>query len=175
MARSDRNNVVGYTRCVIAIALHQRFVNFLDTRRTSAHKKRAKNAKQFYKLVQELRSGRRDKYLYFLRLVSAITIAFIVSFVGFMGAFIVIALMADTLPDYQLWPHNSGEWHRTAIVLGLFFIATIFSFMTFLGTRKFDDLRNALEDFETYERDFTAKWSAPPSEKLKKPDLPIKS
>jgi hypothetical protein len=141
---------------VIAIALHSRIVRYLDSRRITSHEKRAQAARRFYQIIQDLRSGRRDKYIYMLRGLISIILSFVLGVIALVGAGVILALT-------PLWSSTALvlDWSQARpfiITLFLFFVTYFGMFICFAGLRRFRRITNALEDFDTYERDFLSKW-----------------
>jgi hypothetical protein len=137
---------------VVAIALHGRMVRYLDSRKITSREKHAKAAKDFYKIVQDLRAGRRDKYIYMLEVVSVIVVCSVIAMVTITGAIVILALAPISLPE------NANV---LLIVMGLVFLSFLFAFLCSLSIRRSRDVTNALEDFDSYERDFISKWGTP--------------
>jgi hypothetical protein len=154
---------------VLAIWLHGRLVQYLDSRRVTCSEKRLREEHRFHKLILDLRTGRRDKYIYMLRMLIGVVIPFLTAVVCLTGAMIVI----PNIP----FPSDPYSFHLDDKQLISLFIIAILLFMSMVGLfgasltlNRFREITNALEDFEKYEKDFNSKWgvsdAAAPTQKF---------
>jgi hypothetical protein len=145
--------ILSFAASVVANILHNQITNLLDKRKIASQSKRYATAAQFHALIKDLHSGKRDRYLYLMRLVIQIAVASTTAFTSLAAVGVVIAL-TEGEPNIDVF----NPKHR--ITLGLTFMSLIFIFIYMGATKRFRDITNAIDDFDTFDGEFKAKWSS---------------
>jgi hypothetical protein len=145
---------------VFANIYHSRIIEFLDNRKIVSHTKRKKNAIKFNSIVVQLHNGERDKYFYMARIVSGIVISFVFATTSVASCLIIMALGAD-VPDYAfpLPSHITPLLVIRLVYVTILLFSSLFGFfVAVISMRRFREITSALENFETYQAHYRAKW-----------------
>jgi hypothetical protein len=96
---------------VLANLAHPKIVAYLDSRKLLSQEKRRRQAEKFHALILDLRTGRRDRHVYMLRVAVGVIVAFVLAIGGIVGAAttatVVMAIFPEASGDSFAWdPHK---------------------------------------------------------------------
>lgn len=153
---------------VTANLLHGRIVEFLEGRKLASQSNRMSKALAFHHLVARMHTGRRDRYTYFIRFVAVAIMAWTTAAV-LLGAAITAAVVENRGAfDSQIDLSKPAD---VALLICLF-SASVFVILAFRIIRRMVRIETALNNFDRFNADFTAKWEAQlPSSKPTAPEL----
>ena len=143
---------------ILANACYYKLVSYLDSRKITSQQKSRKRAFELDAIINDLRLGRRDRYIYMLRMVMGQIAAFLICVVNLAAAGVVLALVPS---------RNSFEpvlLHPLLVLIALLAFAMFGVLMLQLTARRFRTITNALEKYEDYKENLIKQWGAPPSE-----------
>jgi hypothetical protein len=145
--------ILSFVASVVANIFNAKIGEFIDQRKLASQSSRYAKAKAFHRLIVELHTGVRDKYLYLNRLSIRITI-------GAIAAFSNLAVMGGVL---ALMPQPPEGWpnlldHRDRNILTLFFSALVF-YVYASATSRYRKITNALDSFEEFDAQFQQRWA----------------
>jgi Na+-transporting NADH:ubiquinone oxidoreductase subunit NqrD len=143
---------------MLAIFLYGRFVQLLDSRKLISQEKRKKAAIAFHKLILDLRSGRRDKYTYMLRMALSGFSGLSAAVTCVIGVAIVSALTPAQGNGWSLESFVDGTRATHGFVLFLMFAGLVFMFLAHSILNRFRKIARALENFDRYETQYRSRW-----------------
>jgi Mg2+/citrate symporter len=123
---------------IVAILLAARVTSYLERRKLIKTRKTRQQALQIYKRMRAFREGKRDKYPYYMVLVSLAIVCAIVA------STIVIGILLIS-PEF----HNAMIWSLTAFALSM--LSALFLVSIYETARQ-------LERFDDYKKEFEQRW-----------------
>jgi hypothetical protein len=138
---------------VLANLAHPKIVAYLDSRKLLSQEKRRRQAEKFHALILDLRTGRRDRHVYMLRVAVGVIVAFVLAIGGIVGAAttatVVMAIFPEASGDSFAWdPHKLTH---AIIPLAMMFFGMFGMWIAELAMRRFREITNALEKFDEYD------------------------
>ena len=153
--------ILSFAASVVANILHTRITDLLDRRKTVTQSKRYAAATKFHTLIEELHSGKRDKYVYLMG-VAVITIVSFSASVALGAALVVLpAFKIQDTGYFDIFglPDLSNPFDLLTLCVA--FLCMIFLSASLLSLRAFLNVASALDDFDEFDAEFKAKWLNP--------------
>ena len=148
-------SVIGLAMNILANLSHSKIVAFLDSRKITSHEKRRKKALQLNDIITDLHDGRRDKYIYILRMLLSGFGAMTFSITTTVGMLIILALAPKV-------PHFTSVEELKVPIMALFLMSSAF-YTLYLGyytLRRIRFIANTLDRYEEYKAAFAQRWSS---------------
>jgi len=146
---------LAFAASVAANLLHNKVIRVLDRGKIVSHQRLKKRADRFYKLIDELHCGKRDKYLYMMTILFSAIVAAIASATMLVCA--VVLAPRPSILTFELLP-----WSADAFYIYIFFlISYFFLLLAFLSLIRFTRIRRALDDFVAFEAEYRKRWGGP--------------
>lgn len=143
---------------MLAIFLHGKLVQFLDSRRLISHENRKRAAVAFHKIILDLQNGRRDKNIYMLRIATGLITGTVSAISCIVGLIVVAALTPGQANDFSLESFLDVTRATHGMMLYLMFGSLFFMFITRSTLNRFRKITSALENFDRYEAMYRSKW-----------------
>jgi len=152
--------VLSFAASVAANLYSQRINTFLDSRRLSSQSKRKTKAAKFHKLITDFQTGKRDRYLFAVRVAMGAVIGIVMSLTSLTG----LAVVASGLPfSFDLIPSYGREDY------GRLFWCGSLTFFSLMGMNLFRHylwhfgmVERALENYAEFDQVFKDRWGSEP-------------
>jgi len=143
---------------IAANLAHSRITGFFEKRKLVSHEERKQRALTQHKIVVEIHSGKRDKYLYFLHQSTGLIVASILVISSLCSAIVLLAIF-PTPPPPDAFGHT--DLLRLLMALLLVFLTAFGAIVLSIITNNLKTVQSALEDYPRYIADFEGRWGLP--------------
>ncbi len=148
--------LISLAASIVANIYQEHINNFLENRKLLSRGKRRNKAIQFHKLIVDLHTSKRDKYLFFIGLALNTIMPFILGVASLTAATTILAVKATSIAEeFALLPRYAATPYF------LLFITLLGMILAVLGIRRIRQIQNALDQFEEFKTQFKAKWHTP--------------
>jgi hypothetical protein len=149
--------VLSLLASVVANLAHAKITGFLDNRKLIFLEKRKKKALELLSIIKELHDGKRDKYIYMMRLAASVVAMSVSAFTALSSAMVILGL--STPPTVPMTSTLSPEiYPRYAVILSLLFVALLSTFILGRQLGRYRTIANALNDYAAYCAEFEKRW-----------------
>lgn len=148
---------------IVANIYNAKIAEILQSRKLLTLEKQRTKAEKLDRLISDLHSGRRDKYLFAVHVVVGAHTFFLMFFVLAVAVITILAMDIDVNIFSFSWESLLARENR-AVVLRNFTSLVIFAMMmlcAFIGIRtrrRYFQVFRALDDFDAYRAAFAKKW-----------------
>jgi hypothetical protein len=148
--------IISLLASIAANLFQARIINFLEGRKLDFRERRFKNARRLHRIILKLHSGKRDKYMYALRLTMLVGVCITSSIVAIAAGVVILVLGISPNALFAL-----SDPVAVLRVLCVFVFLFLSMFCTFTGVRaqqRLSAIQDGLDNFAEYEADFKKKW-----------------
>jgi hypothetical protein len=145
---------------MLASYLQALLSRYMDKQKPVKLGKRKQKAEYIFKQVAALHSGRVDKYLYFLQLLTSVSIGFLSAQIFFVGGMLVVVQNKYPNPAELFDLRVPDKLLNLVLAASLLFVALLFQFIAVIGSTKYRRYSSALRNFDSFKKDFETKWGA---------------